>query len=812
MKKHLSKALQILITVFILLMGVFLFNATKTFAADIPERFKKINPEDASQRLNEQATGLECAWQNTSSVKCSIGGGSSVYATYSLDLESSKTAGHLVFAVDYGNQSDQATAVRDFGYVHFSGNSFNDAFVSTSSTDVTGGAEITNVSEDRVPITLQPERTDRANICSLSNFKAGCINGYIQNGEVATTLNQQDIDSVKAVYEDLKEKQDLLNACNSSNAPLPFIFCPILNGITNAIGGLIGGAGQVEGPREGLLISFLSLPPFSSEPGSVLSTVLGNVVDIANILYILIFLVLIFAGSIPFLNLDSYTIKKTLPKFILAVILTQFSLQICSIIVDFFNLLGLAIPNVLFGISQGAQTAALTGEGASTLSKVGSGVGAAVGISGAAVAAGSIGWILILLIAIAALISAIVAIVYLIIRYFVLFTLVILSPIAFVSWVLPGTEKFFKQWWTNFIKLNAMFVTIMAMLSASIVLSAILANIAPIDSTRSLIASIIPIIALLLVPKTLKWTTQGMNAIATGALNAAGTAGSKANNYGKQQAGKLDEATKNRLAATNFGSNTRLGRGLVAGPGGFIGTRGARRKITARANKERGERSSEVQSDYNNFAAETRSITDQMTRNGAGAAAIDAERLRRAREIVRRTGNDTLSRQALMGVAAQSGDTATLRALQSEMTEQQWNAGVNANYSAFDGAAQYRTYDASYAQRGSIDLNDTNPGTMVGTGTYGEQNVSGLSSGDLMNMSGRVQGELASSAGADHLNPQAFIDASADSSGRSRIGLDLRQRMRQNSEYVLQNAAAGSDAANQAQAILNRIDAQGNWV
>jgi hypothetical protein len=142
------------------------------------------------------------------------------------------------------------------------------------------------------------------------------------------------------------------------------------------------------------------------------------------------------------------------------------------------------------------------------------------------------------------------------------------------------------------------------------------------------------------------------------------------------------------------------------------------------------------------------------------------------------------------------------------MTEQQWNQGVNANYSAFDGVAQYRTYDASYGQQNDIDLGNAN----VGTGTYGEDNVAGLSSGDLMNMSGRVQGELAQSAGADHLNPQAFIDASADATGRARIGVGLRQRMRQNSEYVRDNSAAGSEAHTQAQAILDRIDEAGNWV
>jgi hypothetical protein len=552
MKKFINSSLKYLGAI-ILFVSIALAFTNGASAAGIPDFIK--NPETGAVN-----TDTFCKWRNTSSLDCGTRAGSR--GNFSLDLNSSLKAGHLVFAVDYGTGAAKTAeqAATQFGFVHISLTKFNDATITTSPTDPTGGATIVDVNDDQIPLSGTPERTDPPNACSLTNWNAGCINAYIQSYDNVNTLSQGDVDKVKAIYDEMIKNAELLNSCDNSNAPLPFIFCPILNGITNAIGGLIGGAGQVEGPREGLLISFLSLPPISSEPGSVLSTVLGNVVDIANILYILIFLVLIFAGSIPFLNLDSYTIKKTLPKFILAVILTQFSLQICSIIVDFFNLLGLAIPNVLFGISQGAQNAALTAEGVGTVSKVASGVGGTVVaggiIAGGAAAASSIGWILILLIAIAALIAAIVAIVYLLIRYFVLFTLVIISPIAFVSWVLPGTEKFFKQWWTNFIKLNAMFVTIMAMLSASIVLSAILAKL-PGSNNGALIASIIPIIALLLVPKTLKWTTQGMNGIATGALNAVGKAGGKAASTGKGYVGKRTKEgvseRKEQFAANQFG-------------------------------------------------------------------------------------------------------------------------------------------------------------------------------------------------------------------------------------------------------------------
>ena len=805
MKKFINSSLKYLGAIFLLSI-IALAASGSISAAGIPEKFKDFNPDNPSERLNKDA-GIECQWNNTSSVRCSPPGGSDLKATYSLDLVSSKSAGHLVFAVDFGNDFDQATAIADYGFVHFSGNSFNDAFITTSPTDPTGGNEVTNVNQDQVALTLQPERTDRANICSLSNFKAGCVNGYVQNATNFVALGQADIDKVKAVYDEMVKNAEALNACDNSNAPLPFIFCPILNGITSAIGGLIGGVGEVTdaGGRKGLLISFLELPPISTnDPNGALNIVVGTVITVANSLYIIIFLLLIFSSSIPFLNLDSYTIKKTLPKFIGAVILTQFALPICAIIVDFFNIIALAIPNVLFALTKGlANASTTTTVFSSTQGQVVGGIGATLAagglIAGGVAAVASVGWILILILAIAALVAAFIAIIYLLIRYFILYILIIISPLAFAAWVLPGTEKFFKMWWKNFIKLNAMFVTIMALLSGSIVISAIISKL-PGAANGALIASIIPIIALLLVPKTLKWTTQGMNALATGALNAVGGAGSKAAGYGKGQISKSKEEGKNRLANVD----NVFGRTASAGFGGLLNTKASQRQRAARASKYANERNAEVQFDYNksNAALQTElaaidsngTLTDPQKKAAKKKATLDS-----ARALVGRTAKDATSRQALMVAAAQSGDTATLRALQASMTEQEWATGVANNYAAFDGVSQYRAYDSSYKQNNSIDIEQSGVGT--GTATA----VSGLKGGDLTKLSGQAQKDiLAQSASGAAVPLQSFIDAHADTTGRAKVSQELRA-----DAYA---RAQANPTAAESIALKKVIDSNGNWI
>ena len=115
-------------------------------------------------------------------------------------------------------------------------------------------------------------------------------------------------------------------------------------------------------------------------------------------------------------------------------------------------------------------------------------------------------------------------------------------------------------------------------------------------------------------------------------------------------------------------------------------------------------------------------------------------------EFVKNIGSDAASRQALMVTAAQSGDTTTLRALQSVMTAQEWGAGVANNYTAFDGVAQYRTYDPSYSTEGiNIDSGAVAPGEpplspTVGAGTKAAAEK--LKGGDLTKLSGNAQKDI----------------------------------------------------------------------
>ncbi len=367
-----------------------------------------------------------------------------------------------------------------------------------------------------------------------------------------------------------------VKACEEGTGGVSIVVCPVVELLVRGITRLtLGGGGQEAGQRKSPLISFLAVtPPRASVDGepTPLADVVNNIVIIANSIYILVFLILIFGSSLPFFTAQNYTIKKTLPKLIIAVILTQFTLPITGIVIDFFNLLGYAIPNVILAL--GRVPEAITGTG-NAAARVGAGVGSTIGIglgtvagvagAGALVLSG-FGWIFIVFFLLAAIIAVIVGFVYMVLRYFLIYVMIIIAPLAFVAWVIPGTEKFFKQWWTDFIRLNAMFVTIMALLSSSVVIASALS--AQPGSDLGFLPALMPIIALFLIPKTLKATTKGLSALSGAALGAAGVATGKVTGAAKSKGKEVSKAQfqekRSEAAAEAFGKNTRFGRTQAA--------------------------------------------------------------------------------------------------------------------------------------------------------------------------------------------------------------------------------------------------------
>jgi hypothetical protein len=456
---------------------------------------------------------------------------------------------------------------------------------------------------------------------------------------------------------------DTVKACDEGTGGVSIVVCPVVNLLIRGITRLtLGGGGQEAGKRESPLISFLAVTPpratVNDGKPSPLANVVNNVVIIANSIYILVFLVLIFGSSLPFFTAQNYTIKKTLPKLIIAVILTQFTLPITGLVIDFFNLLGYAIPNILLALGQVPDTVTGTGQVAE---KVGAGLGlsitAGLGTAGAvSVVTAGFGWIFIMLFLLAALISILVAFVYMIIRYFLIYVMILIAPLAFVAWVIPGTEKFFKQWWTDFIRLNAMFVTVMALLSGSVVISSALT--AQPETGLGFLPAVMPIIALFLIPKTLKATTKGLSALSGAVLGAAGAATGKVTGAAKSKGKEVSKAQfqekRSEAAAEAFGKGRQRTAAVLLGKSpGQKGQFQAGTQAKAYNDQKRKEASESLEFQSNSqglsfpeYQKELRSIA-----SGKGSSKLRAQ------------AGDKNVQIAAGNMLAQQGDVETLRAM-----------------------------------------------------------------------------------------------------------------------------------------------------
>lgn len=200
-----------------------------------------------------------------------------------------------------------------------------------------------------------------------------------------------------------------------------------------------------------ILQNFLDVQPLYADDGSALYQVWSYMRNIANILFIILFIVVIYS-QITNVGITNYGIKKMLPKIIVAAILINISYFICAILVDISNILGHELQNILLSIRKQVfensanpvnfdlswtQLITTTMGGAAAL---------AVGTASFVIQSGMGVFWLSLTGLISVLFSALVAVVVLAARQAIITILIFLAPLAFVANILPNTEKWFEKW------------------------------------------------------------------------------------------------------------------------------------------------------------------------------------------------------------------------------------------------------------------------------------------------------------------------------------------------------------------------------
>ena len=177
--------------------------------------------------------------------------------------------------------------------------------------------------------------------------------------------------------------------------------------------------------------------------------------NISNVAFIVAFLVIIYS-QLTSVGISNYGVKKMIPRLVIAAVLVNLSFTICAILLDLSNIAGYAFQDAFMGIK---NTISTVGENTSTWtwSEV-----ISTALSNGALAIGAVAFtteLLPMLVPAATLAGLTLLLILLIMaaRQALIIILIIISPLAFVCYLLPGTEKWFKKWRDSFLTMLVFF-------------------------------------------------------------------------------------------------------------------------------------------------------------------------------------------------------------------------------------------------------------------------------------------------------------------------------------------------------------------
>jgi hypothetical protein len=232
--------------------------------------------------------------------------------------------------------------------------------------------------------------------------------------------------------------------CSSEHTHgLGWIICPVTNLLADIMDRLYE---QLE--------KFLFVTPLSTDRESPMYLMWNMVRNFANIMFIIGFLFIIYS-QITSYGMSNYGLKRLLPRLLIAAVLVNISYWIVALAVDLSNVTGKTLYDALVSIRESAPkpqgvnydfTELSWTTLASTILAGGAGgllIGGAV--FGVLASAGGSLWFL--LVGLAGVITAgLIAVIILAARQALITILIIISPLAFVAYLLPSTEKYFDKW------------------------------------------------------------------------------------------------------------------------------------------------------------------------------------------------------------------------------------------------------------------------------------------------------------------------------------------------------------------------------
>lgn len=273
-------------------------------------------------------------------------------------------------------------------------------------------------------------------------------------------------------------------------------------------------------------------------------------------------LVMIVAQALGLEILDAYTTKKVLPRILIATIGISLSWPLMRFAIDFINVVGLDIRNLIYSPFSYLPPGTL---GGSTLFVANGGVILALFFLGPGA---------IFSFFLTAALAVLVGFIIIIVRNMALIVLIVLAPIGIASFILPNTEKIWKLWKDNFIGLLLVFPIISAFIAIGRVFSAVsLSSPGTVDGTTGAgtIAQIVGFVAYFLpyflLPIAFRLATGVIGAVAGFVNNQNRGAFDRLKKYRGNQIAKNSAAMSAGTRTNNRAINALTSRASTKGRG-----------------------------------------------------------------------------------------------------------------------------------------------------------------------------------------------------------------------------------------------------
>ena len=302
-----------------------------------------------------------------------------------------------------------------------------------------------------------------------------------------------------------------VSTCYDESGSLGWLVCPST-----------GFLAKITDSLYNIIEQFLIIKPISFDDSSPYHQVWSIFRDITNIIFVIFFLIVIYS-QITGAGISNYGIKRVLPKIIISAILINLSYIICALAVDLSNIIGASLRGLFLGIEESVTATGIISEAATASSGIsytalaGALTGSAV-LAGVAIGvAGGLGYVFFSLLAvlIAAAASILIAFVTIAARQALVYILIMISPLAFVCFLLPNTESWYEKWRKTIISMLFFYPLFAGLFGACSLVGWVI--IAAADSPITLVLGM----AVKVVPLFASWNLLKMSGTLPGQINAA---------------------------------------------------------------------------------------------------------------------------------------------------------------------------------------------------------------------------------------------------------------------------------------------------